>query len=86
MDPLRIIGAALVDLRHGEARQGASTITQLVARNLFLTQEKTLSRKIREILLSLKLEQIYTKDEILELYFNQIYFGHGAYGAEAATT
>ncbi len=85
VDPLRIIGAAIADIRHGEARQGASTITQQLARNLFLTQEQTLSRKIREILLSLKLEQIYTKDEILELYFNQIYFGHGAYGAEAAT-
>jgi len=85
VDPFRIIGAALADIRHGEARQGASTITQQLARNLFLTREQTLSRKIKEILLSLKLEQIYTKDQILELYFNQIYFGHGAYGAEAAS-
>jgi len=85
VDPLRIIGAAIADIRHGEARQGASTITQQLARNLFLTQEQTLSRKIKEILLSLKMEQIYTKDQILEMYFNQIYFGHGAYGAEAAS-
>lgn len=85
VDLFRILGAAFADLRHGEARQGASTITQQLARNLFLTREQTLGRKIKEVLLSLKLEQIYTKDQILELYFNQIYFGHGAYGAEAAS-
>ncbi len=64
--------------------QGASTITQQLARNAFLSQEKTWQRKIKEILLAYKLESMYSKDEILELYLNKIYFGAGAYGVQAA--
>ncbi|MEW6686444.1 MAG: PBP1A family penicillin-binding protein [Candidatus Edwardsbacteria bacterium] len=79
-----ILRAAWVNFRHHKIRQGASTITQQLARNLFLTQERTISRKIKEALLALKIERVYSKDEILALYFNQIYFGSGAYGAEAA--
>jgi penicillin-binding protein 1A len=76
--------AAWVDIRTGKTAQGGSTITQQLARNLFLTHEKRLTRKIREALLAIEIEKRYTKDEILEMYLNQIYFGHGAYGVEAA--
>jgi len=65
--------------------QGASTLTQQLARNLFLTHEKTWTRKIKEAMYALQLEMAYTKDEILAMYLNQIYFGHGAYGIEAAS-
>lgn len=78
------IRAVWVDLRTGKTAQGGSTITQQLARNLFLTHEKKLTRKIREALLAIEIEKRYTKDEILEMYLNQIYFGHGAYGVEAA--
>ena len=64
--------------------QGGSTITQQLARVLFLTPEKNFSRKIKEALLAVEIEKHYSKDKILELYFNQVYFGHGAYGVEAA--
>jgi penicillin-binding protein 1A len=64
--------------------QGGSTITQQLARNLFLTQERTLTRKLKEMALAIELERDYSKDQILEMYFNQIYFGEGAYGVEAA--
>lgn len=64
--------------------QGASTITQQLARNAFLTADKTWQRKVKEILLAFKLESIYSKDEIMELYLNKIYFGSGAYGVQAA--
>tara|TARA_Y100001949_G_scaffold174816_1_gene183139 strand:- start:1961 stop:4216 length:2256 start_codon:yes stop_codon:yes gene_type:complete len=72
------------DVVRGELA-GASTLTQQLARNLFLTQEKTLTRKIKELLLSFQIEKRYTKTEILALYCNQILFGHGAYGVEAAS-
>lgn len=65
-------------------RQGASTITQQLAKNIFLTRERTLSRKIKELFLTLQIERNFSKDEILQLYLNQIYFGHGAYGVGAA--
>jgi penicillin-binding protein 1A len=65
-------------------RQGASTITQQLARNLFLTHEQTWTRKIREAVLAVRIEQSYSKDEILEMYLNQIYFGDGAYGIQSA--
>lgn len=68
----------------GEKRQGGSTITMQVARNFFLSNEKTFLRKIKEILLAFKIESQLTKSQILELYFNKIYFGHHAYGVEAA--
>ena len=64
--------------------QGGSTLTQQLAKNLFLTQERTLSRKIQEAILALWLERKYSKDQILELYLNRVYFGSGAYGVEAA--
>ncbi|MDD2891057.1 MAG: PBP1A family penicillin-binding protein, partial [bacterium] len=64
--------------------QGGSTITQQLARNLFLTFDKSILRKLKELILALRIERIYSKDEILELYFNQIYYGNGAYGIETA--
>lgn len=79
-----IIRASINNLMHKKVVEGASTITQQLARNLFLTREKTFSRKIKELILSIQIEKYYTKQEILELYCNQIYFGHGAYGVEAA--
>jgi penicillin-binding protein 1A len=82
---LRIARAFLVNLRAGGTRQGGSTITQQVVKNLLLgTHERTLSRKIREALLARRLEQDLSKDEILELYLNNVYFGHGRYGIEEA--
>jgi penicillin-binding protein 1A len=84
IDPVGI-GRALV--RNVTARgvsQGGSTLTQQLAKNLFLTQERTASRKIQEAILALWLEHKYTKDQILELYLNRVYFGAGAYGVEAA--
>jgi len=77
--------ALLVNLRAGTTRQGGSTITQQVVKNLLLnTHERTFSRKVREALLARRLEQELTKDEILELYLNNIYFGRGRYGIEEA--
>jgi len=76
--------AAYINFRAGEILQGGSTITQQLAQNAFLTQEKTYRRKIQEIWLALQLEQIYSKEEILEMYLNRIYFGNGSYGVEAA--
>jgi penicillin-binding protein 1A len=77
--------AAYANFRAGEIVQGASTITQQLAQNAFLTTETTYKRKIQEIWLALQLERIYGKEEILELYLNRIYFGNGAYGVEAAS-
>jgi len=79
-----IIRAALSDALAGYLREGASTITQQLARNIFLTHKKTFIRKVREALLSYRIEKVLTKDEILELYLNQIYLGEGAYGVSAA--
>ncbi len=76
--------AAVANLTSGGKRQGASTITMQVARNFFLTREKSYSRKLYEILLSIKIEKNLSKDQILELYFNQIYLGQRAYGFAAA--
>ncbi|MFC5402508.1 transglycosylase domain-containing protein [Cohnella soli] len=77
--------AAWVDARHLSKEQGASTLTQQLARNLYLTHERTWKRKFKEAWYAARLEQTYSKDEILEMYLNQIYYGHGAYGAEAAS-
>lgn len=77
--------AAVYDLQHRGAHQGASTITMQLARNLFLTPTRSFERKIREVLLSLEIEKSFTKDEILELYLNQIYYGSGAYGIASAS-
>ena len=79
-----IARAMLVNLKSGRFKQGGSTITQQVVKNLLLDQEKTFRRKIREALLARRLEQELTKDEILELYLNHIYFGDGRYGIEEA--
>ncbi|MDA8235012.1 MAG: penicillin-binding protein 1A [Clostridia bacterium] len=84
-DPVRIAGAAFRNLQAGEIKQGGSTITQQTAKNLYLTHERTFTRKIKEAILTIQLERKYTKDEILEMYLNQIYFGHGAYGIEVAS-
>jgi penicillin-binding protein 1A len=79
-----ILRAVVKNLQAGEYVEGASTITQQLTKTLFLSPEKTLRRKIREAFLALQLERRYTKDEILELYLNQVYFGSGAYGAASA--
>lgn len=79
-----ILRAMVQNLRKGRFVQGASTLTQQLAKTLFLTPRKTLSRKLREAILSIQLERRYTKDEILALYLNQIYFGSGAYGVASA--
>ncbi len=79
-----ILRAFLINLRAGHTVQGGSTITQQLAKNIFLSQARTLDRKIKELLLTLQMERHFSKDEILQLYMNQIYFGHGAYGIEAA--
>ena len=79
------VGRAIVtDVMHMRRAQGGSTISQQLARNLFNMYEKSLTRKLKELVLAVQLEQHYSKDQILELYFNQIYFGEGAYGVEAA--
>ena len=84
IDPIGISRAVLRDVTGKGAVEGGSTLTQQLAKNLFLTQERTLSRKIQEAILALWLERKYSKDQILELYLNRVYFGSGAYGVEAA--
>ena len=84
IDPIGIVRAAIVAATSASAKQGASTITQQVARNFFLTREKTLKRKIKEVFISLRIEQVLTKDEIFELYLNKIALGHRSYGVAAA--
>lgn len=84
-DYSRIAGAVLADIKAGGKVQGASSITQQYARNLYLTHEKTWTRKINEALFAYRLEVFYTKKEILEGYLNTVYYGHGMYGVEAAS-
>lgn len=84
IDPKAIMRAFLKNVFNIRVVQGASTITQQLARDLFLTRKKTVARKLKEALLAIKIEHKYTKKEILEMYLNQIYFGSGAYGIEAA--
>ncbi len=84
VDPVGIFRAASVALFSGHASQGASTITQQLARNFFLSPERTLMRKIKEVFLAIRIEQLLNKDEILELYLNKIYLGYRAYGVGAA--
>jgi 1A family penicillin-binding protein len=84
IDGIRVIGAVVEDIRQGRAAEGASTITQQLARVSFLTRDKTLRRKLREAILAQRIEKLYSKDEILEIYLNKVYFGDGLYGAEAA--
>src|ERR1700731_2642733 len=82
--PLGIVRAAVTNVLHRGVSQGGSTLTQQLAKNLFLTQERTLQRKLQEVELALWLERKHSKAEILELYLNRVYFGSGAYGVEAA--
>jgi penicillin-binding protein 1A len=84
LDPLALLRAAYANIRAGRIVQGGSTITQQVAKNLFLTPERTLKRKVQELLLALWLERKFAKDEILAVYLNRVYFGQGTYGVEAA--
>ncbi|ASA25084.1 transglycosylase domain-containing protein [Paenibacillus donghaensis] len=84
-DPKGMARALLVNLEQGSRSQGASTLTQQLARNLYLSHEKTWTRKVREAFYTLQLEMKYSKDEILNMYLNEIYYGHGAYGIEAAS-
>ena len=84
IDPIGIARAAFVVATSGSAKQGASTITQQLARNFFLSNEKKIMRKIKEIFIAIHIEQLLTKDEILELYLNKIYLGYRAYGVGAA--
>ncbi len=85
LDYIGIARALITDIMHASAKQGGSTITQQLAKIMFLSPEKTIARKVKEAHLAIKLEKELTKKEILELYLNKIYFGHGAYGIEMAS-
>lgn len=84
LDPIGLLRAVYVNLREGRVAQGGSTLTQQLAKNVFLDQGRTLKRKMQELILALWLERQFTKDQILEMYLNRVYFGAGAYGVEAA--
>lgn len=84
IDPVGLIRAAYVNLRARQVVEGGSTLTQQLAKNLYLTHERTLARKIKEMYYAVQLERHFTKDEILVQYLNTVYFGKGAYGVEAA--
>ena len=84
VDPKGIMRAVFANITNKGVAEGGSTITQQLAKNAYLTQDRTYKRKIQEVFLALQLERKYTKDAILELYLNQIYFGQGAYGVQAA--
>ncbi|MDE3037594.1 MAG: PBP1A family penicillin-binding protein [Pseudomonadota bacterium] len=84
IDPWGLARAALADLRAGHVVQGGSTITQQVAKNVFLTPERSFARKIKEILLALKLERHFSKQDIMSIYLNRVYLGAGNYGVDAA--
>ncbi|GBD93352.1 penicillin-binding protein 1A [bacterium BMS3Abin05] len=83
-DLKRTIKAAFIDVVHMSKSQGASTITQQLARELYLTKKKKLTRKIRELITAVQIERHYSKPEILEMYLNHVYYGHGAYGIKGA--
>lgn len=84
IDPVGILRALVTNVLHRGVSQGGSTLTQQLAKNLFLTQERTMQRKLQEAELAIWLERKHSKNEILELYLNRVYFGSGAYGVEAA--
>lgn len=84
IDPIGILRAIVVNIRHGGLVEGGSTITQQLAKNMFLTQDRTFVRKLKEALLAVIIDYKFSKQEILQAYLNQIYFGEGAYGVEAA--
>lgn len=85
VDPFGITRAMIANIRAGHVVQGGSTITQQLAKNLFLTPERTMTRKLRELILALLLEVRYSKDEILTIYLNRVYLGAGNYGVDAAS-
>jgi len=85
VNPVSVARAAIANIRHGDVVQGGSTLTQQLAKNVFLTPERTFKRKTQELMLALWLEHKFTKDEILTLYLNRVYFGAGAYGIDAAS-
>ncbi|WP_292326930.1 transglycosylase domain-containing protein, partial [Mesorhizobium sp.] len=85
IDPIGLTRAMVTNVLGGHFSQGGSTLTQQLAKNLFLTPDRTLERKVQEVLLALWLEHKHTKDQILEMYLNRVYFGSGAYGVEAAS-
>lgn len=85
LDPQGILRALYTDIKNGELTEGGSTITQQLAKNIFLTSDKTFLRKVEEAYIAFQLENKYDKQEILEMYLNQIYFGSGAYGVANAS-
>ncbi len=85
IDPVGIVRAAIVDITNGQILQGGSTITQQLAKNLYLSNQRTFSRKFKELLITLKLSTMFDKRQILTMYLNDVYFGEGAYGVEAAS-
>lgn len=85
VNPISVARAAIANVRHGNVVQGGSTLTQQLAKNVFLNSDRTLKRKTQELMLALWLEHKFTKDEILTLYLNRVYFGAGAYGIDAAS-
>lgn len=85
VDPIGMLRAARVNFQSGRTAEGASTITQQLARNLFLTRAQTYGRKMREVILAMAMERKYTKQQIMEAYLNRVYFGGGAYGIDAAS-
>lgn len=85
IDPIGLARAVVTNVLGGHFSQGGSTLTQQLAKNLFLKPDRTLERKVQEVLLALWLEHKHTKDQILEMYLNRVYFGSGAYGVEAAS-
>ena len=85
IDPISILRALVVNLRDGSIKQGGSTVTQQLAKNLFLTSKRSFERKIQELLLAFWLEASFSKDQILTLYLNRVYFGSGTYGVQSAS-
>ncbi len=85
IDPVGILRAAIVDITSGKILQGGSTITQQLAKNLYLTDRRTFSRKLKELFITMKLSTMFDKRQILTMYLNDVYFGEGSYGAEAAS-
>lgn len=85
INPTGIVRASLANFRQGETVEGGSTLTMQLVKNLFLSPERALSRKAAEAVLALRIEQIFQKDQILEMYLNQVYWGHNLYGAETAS-
>ena len=85
VDAIRVAAAALRNVREGRRAEGGSTITQQLARQSFLSRDKTYRRKLKEVILAANIENIYDKKDILEIYLNKVYFGEGLYGVEAAS-